>query len=378
MSEHSGLAYSPLAPPLAVAVYLACIAGAGALANCSVLASLLKASRNGKTFLLFPCFNKFLITTYLRLFLKNIYFSISGLCSIIIQIAVADFLIIGTSALPELWYYNSRTWKFGYGACVAYRGLNVFASAASSYLIATITLHTIATVNVEEKSAERRLKRRDTEDEDLGSSHHSLVANSDSSTPRTMNVDYRLMDTRVPVTPPSVFVWILSASLSVPEFALATTVHLNENVVLCTAVDAHHKLNMHSLLAAFNLFMPTIIMSIAATLVIIKLKSKNLPDLDICDSTAALKLSLWMILEYGVLCAPRSIFAVYHVYSRSYTENEVSSFEMEQLDDTTATARLALSGVYLSATLIRPLLYLIMLPKIRNMFSFGSRIMDKV
>lgn len=256
----------------------------------------------------------------------------------------------------------------------------MFASTASSYLLATVALHTIATLNVAQKTADRRLKRSHTiEEEEMDSSHHSLVANSVSSTPpRTMNVHYRIKDNRVPVTPPSAFVWILSASLSVPEFALATTVHLNQNVILCTAIDVHHKLNMHSLLAAFNLFLPTILMSIAITLVILKLKSKDLHDLDVCNSKSALKLCLWMVLVYGVFCAPRSVSAIYHVYSRSYTETQASLFEMEQLNDTTAAVRLALSGAYLAATLIRPLLYLILLPKVRKMFSFSSTSLAKV
>lgn len=304
----------------------------------------------------------------------------SGLCSIIIQLAISDFLIIATSALPEMWFYNNRSWTFGKSSCVAYQGFNVFASTASSYLIATLALHTIATLNLEEKFAAKRLKRNnEDENEEMGSSHHSLMANSDTSTPpRTMNVDYRLMERRIRVTPPSAFVWILSASLSIPEFALASTVHLNQNIILCTAVDSHHRLNMHSLLAAFNLFLPSMLMMIAAILVISKLRSKNLPDLDICDATSALKLSLWLILVYGVLCAPRSIFAVYHVYSRSYSENEASSFGIEQLDDTPAMIRLALSAAYLASSVIRPLLYVVMLPKVRNMFSFGSRNMEKV
>lgn len=39
----------PLMPPLALAVFMACVAGGAALANCTVLAALLKRSRNGKS-----------------------------------------------------------------------------------------------------------------------------------------------------------------------------------------------------------------------------------------------------------------------------------------------------------------------------------------
>lgn len=38
----------PLVPPLALAAYVACVAGAAALANCSVIAALFKTTRSGK------------------------------------------------------------------------------------------------------------------------------------------------------------------------------------------------------------------------------------------------------------------------------------------------------------------------------------------
>lgn len=42
------LAPEPLFSPLLLAAYIACVAGAGALANCALLAALLRRSRNGK------------------------------------------------------------------------------------------------------------------------------------------------------------------------------------------------------------------------------------------------------------------------------------------------------------------------------------------
>lgn len=42
----------PLFPPLAVAIYIGCVAGAGALANCALLAALIKSSKDGNLFYL--------------------------------------------------------------------------------------------------------------------------------------------------------------------------------------------------------------------------------------------------------------------------------------------------------------------------------------
>lgn len=295
----------------------------------------------------------------------------SGLLTIILQLALAD-LLLGASLGPELWSYNTRSWHFGDQGCVAYRGLNVFASTASSYLVATIALHSLATVNIEEKAIAKRIKRNEhDEDEEIRSSRHSLVTSSDSSTPRTMNLDYRLTDRRISVTQPSVFVWVLAISLSVPEFVLATTVHLDKDVVLCTIVDTSQRLHMYSILAVFNLFLPLIIMSIAGVLVIIKLRIKKImSQIECFESIAALKLSLWLIVVYIVLCAPKSCVTAYNIYSKSMQGNETS---LAQNNDMT-TVNVVTSSTYIVSTLVRPLLSIILLPRVRKSFSFGTYI----
>ncbi|XP_035449072.2 uncharacterized protein LOC118275274 [Spodoptera frugiperda] len=328
----------PLVPPLALAAYVACVAGAAALANCSVIAALFKTTR-------------------------------SGLLTIILQLAVAD-LILGATVGPELWSYNARSWPFGQPSCIAYRGLNVFASTVSSYLVATIALHSLATINVEERAAKRKKRNAQDEDEEIRSSRHSLVTSSDSSTPpRTMNLDYRLTDRRISVAQPSVFVWVLAISLSVPEYILATTVHQDGNIVLCTIVDNSQRLHMYSILTVLNLFLPLFIMTIAAVLVIIKLKIKKvLSQIECFESVAALKLSLWLIVIYIVLCTPRSFVSAYHIYSKSMLGSETS---LAPNNDMTIV-NVATSSTFILSTLIRPLLSIALIPRVRKSFSFGS------
>lgn len=279
-------------------------------------------------------------------------------------------LILGATVGPELWSYNARSWPFGQPSCIAYRGLNVFASTVSSYLVATIALHSLATINVEERAAKRKKRNAQDEDEEIRSSRHSLVTSSDSSTPpRTMNLDYRLTDRRISVAQPSVFVWVLAISLSVPEYILATTVHQDGNIILCTIVDNSQRLHMYSILTVLNLFLPLFIMSIAAVLVIIKLKIKKvLSQIECFESVAALKLSLWLIVIYIVLCTPRSFVSAYHIYSKSMLGSETS---LAPNNDMTIV-NVATSSTFILSTLIRPLLSIAIIPRVRKSFSFGS------
>ncbi|XP_068626907.1 uncharacterized protein [Battus philenor] len=328
----------PLLPPFVLAVCIACVAGAGALANCALLAALLKSSRN-------------------------------GLFYILIQLAIADLILLGTIT-PELWSHNTRTWSFGRSGCIAFRGLNVFTSTASLYLIFTIALHSLATMSEEDKKALQLSSKRDDHDDDddeIRSSRHSLVA-SDTSTPRTMNVDYRLTNTRIRIAPPVAFVWILSASLSIPEFVLSTTVHLDHDVVLCTLVDTTHRLNMHSLLAIFNLFLPVVIMCVTGILILGRYKRRTQSNAN--ETYSALKLSLYLIYLYAALCVPRSIVTVYSLYSTSTVDNE---YAVEQPGYVLALINLVCSCIYLAAALIRPLLCIIVIPRLRKVFFFGLR-----
>ncbi|XP_050362198.1 uncharacterized protein LOC126781310 [Nymphalis io] len=338
-------ATEPLFPPLVLAIYIACVAGAGALANCAVLAALLKRSRN-------------------------------GLYSIIIQIAVTDFMLLGFSIGPEIWSYNIRTWVFGRSSCIAYRGLSIFATTASLYLTVTMALHTLSTANIEKNAMILKNKRNGgDEDEEIRSSRHSLVACSDTSTPpRTMNLDYRLVDDRVPVAPPSVFVWILAASLSIPEFALATTVRHDNGVIACTLIDNSHRINMHSMVALFTLFLPSLILTIAGILILSQLKSNKLSKIEGTDIIPALKLSICLIFVYIIFCAPRSVFYIYNLY----TNLEDSKINVGYENDTTLLINLILSAMYLAATLLRPLLCITLLPRLRIFLSFGFRNIDDV
>ncbi|KAI8438325.1 hypothetical protein MSG28_010892 [Choristoneura fumiferana] len=349
MSAAPARALLPLLPPLALAAGLACVAGAAALADCALLSALLGRTAN-------------------------------GLYAIIIQLAVADLLLLVTTLGPEIWSQNNRSWIFGNSACVVHQGLNVFATTLSLYLVTTIALHAIATVNLEEKAVNRKSKKADQdEDEEIRSSRHSLVAtSSDSSTPpRTMNVDYRrLTDSKILVTRPSLFVWVLSASLSVPEFTLASSVHFENGIFICTLVDSNHKFYMRSLIALFNLFLPMFIMSIAFALIVVKLKArKRLREIS-DELVPSLKLSLCLIIVCIVLCIPRSIVDAYSVYSASNDYDADSLLESvlrNRPSDTIVAVNLALSGAYLAATLIRPILCITLLPSLRTKFTFNFR-----
>lgn len=223
---------------------------------------------------------------------------------------------------------------------------------------------------MEDRVAVKRSRRDRSEDEEMKTSQHSLVANSDSSTPpRTMNVDYRLSDTRLAVTLPTVFVWILAASLSIPEFVLSSTFRQG-NMFFCT-LDSNHSYNVHSMLMVFNVFLPMFIMITMSVLIFVKLNSRKRPHaINSSESSAALKLALWFVVIYFLLCAPRSVFNAYRIYSL----NESSSVQVNNLfeSETTAVLRLAFSSAYMLATLVRPFLCIIILPQLRKVFSIAS------
>lgn len=297
-------------------------------------------------------------------------FLVSGLSIILLQIAIADFFLLGGIAGLGLWVQNAQTWSFGTIGCIVFRGFDVLTSTASSYLIVTLGLHILATYNVEEKAAKRRDKRA-CEDDEIRSSRHSLVASSDSSTPpRTMDIDYRIVDNKIRVTTPCIFIWILAVSLSIPEFIFATVLQLRPEVNICTYTEPSHRINMHSMLAIFNVYLPVIILFILCILCIMKLKSKQITfDVDGNQLVSALKLTLYLTVTYFLLCLPRSILTTYFVYSMSLEEG---IFPLYELIDSKNLVKwnLATCCVYLIAGLCRPLLCILLLPRLRQVFLF--------
>ncbi|CAF4790430.1 unnamed protein product [Pieris macdunnoughi] len=326
---------APLFSPLVLVIFIACVAGAAALLQCALVAAIIKRTRN-------------------------------GLYCLILQLIVADFVLLSASIGPEIWTTNAKTWDFGKSTCVTFRGLGVFASTASLYLVVAIALHTLATINLEEKVAAQN-KRSTIIDDESRSSRHSLVANSDTSTPtRTMNVDYRLTtNTKVPIIPPSLFIWFLSGSLCIPEFALSNTVPLDHDIIVCGLVDSGHRFNIYFMLAIFNFFIPTFIMSVAGVLVGFKLSSKHFRKND-KESVSALKFSLSLILVYFIMCSPRSLLCVYEIYSNNYSDR------LKNENNLFLTINLMCSSVYLVSILLKPLLCITLIPRIRNKFSLYS------
>lgn len=268
---------------------------------------------------------------------------------------------------------------FSDSGCVAYRGLHVFATTASSYFVATTALHTLATINLEEKSILRQNRRRNQEDEEIRSSRHSLVTSSDSSTPpRTMNVDYRLTERRVSVNQPIIFIWILSTSLSIPEFVLATPLHLDHGIVLCTIVDSGKRLYMYSILAFLNLLLPSTIMLLAGFLIFLKTRSKKIIlQIENCNIIRTLKLSLWLIIIYMILCAPRSFLSAYDIYSTSLKRDDLSFIKTAHQNDYFIVMKLCLSCSYLVSVLLRPLLCIFLLPRVRKIIAFVESRVDE-
>lgn len=293
---------------------------------------------------------------------------------ILVQLAAADIIVIGAVISPELWSYNSKSWRFGLAGCKAYKGIDTFASTASLYLVATIAFHSLATLNLEEKEVLRRIKRNnDVEDEEVRSSRHSLVANSDSSTPpRSMHVDYRLVaEPRVPVAPPTLYVWALAASLSVPQFALST-IRQEDCIISCMLIDSSHRINIYTLLAVFSLLLPALIYSAIIVLAIAKFKSvKRLKEINSGDTVAVVKLSLWLIAVSIVFSAPRSVFSIYRVYTAGIEDPMRPSTLISAL-------HLFFSSAYLISTILRPILCLMLLPRLRRILFSGARTLEVV
>lgn len=255
-----------------------------------------------------------------------------------------------------MWSHHIGNWTFGRGLCLAYLGCEVFVGTSCVYFLMAMNLHALASANLAKRStsndSEAQLLEEVTE---MRSSRHSLVGRSEASTPtQTFNND-KTGRPSVPVILPVIFVWILSASLSIPEFPLSTVIDSRSGISACTFISGHHLMNMRLLLSVFQLLIPFIILSTSSATITYKLCSTKGNS----DSDRTLKLALFLCALFFVFSAPRFCLATFSNFLSNDKVNNMDKFRSSPLyyPVTPVTVPFVLSFLHFLTPVIKPFAY---------------------
>lgn len=167
-----------------------------------------------------------------------------------------------------------RTWSDAPEFCSIYLGVDTFTNTSIVFFIVAINLHAVSTFNLAEKTIARNAARSlivssdDCEGVDSDEGEFQSQQNQ-----RSIVIDYSKPKHRISVILPIVFIWLLSASMSVPLFWQGTVLPTRDNPKFCGVIqsDRSNNLLLQILLIKMRIIVPSLCLLFSTVFVIIKL-----------------------------------------------------------------------------------------------------------
>lgn len=305
-------------------------------------------------------------------------FFFSGVLSSILQLALVD-LATAYIAVIEVLGINHRTWAFPPQTCPLFLGSETLLNCLSLYLIVLFNFHVISTCNLHAYELQN-CKSNPLTSCDEGDSEEFLVSTSRHS------LSNRGIVKRKPYVStllPSIFVWLLSISLSVPEYSLAVTLKINDNYTVCTVtLETHYKQILPYLLVLFKILMPVLLVLGTFLILLVKLYIYN------CCTKPVITKRFLVRKTYTInflLCSAIILSLVYMITSFQRLLFHFMSIKDEAFLDTLETFRISklegflanhkfnvlFSMLHYSSAALRSVLYICMLPEVRENFVAG-------
>jgi hypothetical protein len=257
--------------------------------------------------------------------------------------------------------------------CRVYSTFEVFAATSYIYFLVALSLHTLACVNAatKNKNPRRGLEEELLEDNaELKSSRHSLVSVSG----RQLSSGHRSKRSNIPVMLPVIFVWILSASLSIPEYPLSTVIDSRSGISMCTFMNNYHVTTMQVFLAVFQLLIPFVVLTGTSGMIVYKLlNSTNESE----ESKIILRVALFLCGVFVLCTVPRLMLAFVHGLWLKKREGAVGLdrfiFPPLNYDVTPVSIPMAFSFLHFMSPVIKPLGYLYFFRKSAKSIMFCGR-----
>jgi hypothetical protein len=313
------------------------------------------------------------------------FFSFPGTSSIVLQIVFADIaaLLIG---LLELSYIYQSKWLFSPDLCAIYLGVDSFTSTSTIYFIVMINLHSISTFNLARKtSIENQSCRQKAADEDLyeeSSCTKSFIdepeqgdGNYEVARPerviksrykRSITIDYRPRKTKISVILPTIYIWVMSASVALPFFILSDVIPSVADPQVCGIrnFDGHNVLLLQVFAMAIRVVVPCVCLLLAMVWTVQKLCSTSeltLTELGEVDERVDgnLKISLVFSVIFVVCSLQKLIISlVFEILTRPFMMPKYPNVNSKLVP-------VALALLNSTASVVRPIVYLTMENSIR-------------
>lgn len=248
------------------------------------------------------------------------------------QVAIVDSASF-YAALNEIYTLYYKTWYFSSDLCPFSRGIDVLVNSSTIYLLVCLNFHVTSLWNLHETQVKKNSKNPLTSNLRKDDSNECLVTKQENSN-RLVTIDYRKRKDDVSVLFPTIFVWIASSSLSVPNFTLSSTLKLKENCTLCGIFDIYHGQIVQYLLLIFTIILPALLLCLTLLLLILKISKTTKSGLDNILTKRKTEIRNLLIFAlivsfcYIIFSFPRQILHCIHILSHSFNANEITNFKM--------------------------------------------------
>lgn len=161
-----------------------------------------------------------------------------------------------------------KKWIFPPEVCSLFKGLEAFASTSIIYFMITSNLHTISATNLALYENYLRLKAETLEVKEPlyeGDIYENIEKK------RSLTIDYS-KPRSIPVIWPSLLIWIVAASVSIPYYLLSGLCKINLDCVYhpTTTIMFRESIWFQILVSSIRVFVPTLLLLISFILILVK------------------------------------------------------------------------------------------------------------
>lgn len=288
----------------------------------------------------------------------------------ILQIAIVDLLTTFVIVL-ELLSLQKNAWTFPPDLCPLYSGSEILFNSLAIYLLLCLNFHVISVWNLYSHQISKGNKNPLTSCNDDESNECLVKKNDTPTSSRSLTIDYRRKKNDVAVIFPSLLVWFICLSLSIPEYTLSSTIKLKNltyNSTICVVIDTHYSQLLQNLLLIFKIIVPFPLMLSSFFLLLYKFYQSRSASNTLSKNLEKIKriilVCIMLTATYFTISLPRSILYVMHTRSQEAFNNTLDSFKSPPLYNIYISnyESIFVSMLHYSGVLIRTIIYIRFLP----------------
>lgn len=195
------------------------------------------------------------------------------------QIAFADILILHVTVV-EIITLNNNTWPFSANNCPLYKGSEILYNSLIIYFIIALNFHIISLWNYHKWEIQNDNKNPLTSCNNTSEDSNECLVTRNESTNRIVNIDYRKRKQDISIILPTILIWCLCLSLSIPSFTLSSTLKFNEEQILCAIFDSYYGQVLQYLLLVFRVLIPVPLFLFTFIVLLLKISKSTQTHID--------------------------------------------------------------------------------------------------